>query len=151
MTEVATVRCLAGRGLEGDRFLDYRPDHPGQITFFAEEVFIELRSALGIHDRSPAVLRRNALVRGCDLTTLIGREFTVQGRHFWGVEECRPCHWMDQAFGAGAEAWLRGRGGLRAKILTDGWLRADVGGGEGFESFAGTGSLELACFASCSP
>ena len=25
--------------------------------------------------------------------------------------------------GPGAEAWLRGRGGLRCRILTDGWLR----------------------------
>jgi hypothetical protein len=29
---------------------------------------------------------------------------------------------MDQAVGPGAEAWLKGRGGLRARILTDGDL-----------------------------
>ena len=32
---------------------------------------------------------------------------------------------MDQAVGPGAEAWLRGRGGLRARILSDGWLKMD--------------------------
>jgi hypothetical protein len=30
---------------------------------------------------------------------------------------------MDGALGPGANAWLRGRGGLRARILTDGVLR----------------------------
>ncbi len=41
---------------------------------------------------------------------------------FFGTEECRPCYWMDGALGPGAHAWLRGRGGLRARILSDGWL-----------------------------
>jgi hypothetical protein len=30
---------------------------------------------------------------------------------------------MDRVLAPGAEAWLKGRGGLRAKILSDGWLR----------------------------
>jgi hypothetical protein len=32
---------------------------------------------------------------------------------------------MDQAFGEGAEDALRGKGGLRAKILDDGVLRTE--------------------------
>jgi len=36
--------------------------------------------------------------------------------------ESKPCYWMDQAVGPGAEEWLRGNGGLRAKILRDGPL-----------------------------
>jgi MOSC domain-containing protein YiiM len=47
----------------------------------------------------------------------------LQGVRFAGVEECRPCYWMDQAVGPGADAWLRGRGGLRARIVSDGPLR----------------------------
>ena len=60
---------------------------------------------------------------GVDLNTLVGKEFEVQGVTFRGREECRPCYWMDQSFGPGAEAALRGRGGLRAEILADGILR----------------------------
>jgi MOSC domain-containing protein YiiM len=122
--EVETIECLAGRGLRGDRFLDYKADYAGQITFFASEVFTELCAALGVRDRTPAVLRRNVLARGADLNALVGREFTVQGVRFAGMAECKPCHWMDAAFAPGAEEWLRGRGGLRARILTDGVLRA---------------------------
>jgi hypothetical protein len=33
---------------------------------------------------------------------------------------------MDLAIAPGAEAVLQGRGGLRAKILTDGKLRVDI-------------------------
>ncbi|MDP1579936.1 MAG: molybdenum cofactor biosysynthesis protein [Candidatus Didemnitutus sp.] len=120
---VEQVECVAGRGLRGDRFLDYKPDYKGQITFFAMEVFEALRTAVGAPDTSPSAVRRNVLTRGVDLNTLIGWEFEVQGVRFLGVEECKPCYWMDGAIGPGAEEWLKGRGGLRAKIVSDGWLR----------------------------
>jgi ferredoxin len=71
------------------------------------------------------VLRRNLVVSGTDLNTLIGVEFELQTVVLRGVEECRPCYWMDRALGPGAERWLRGRGGLRCQVLTSGWLRAE--------------------------
>jgi molybdopterin-guanine dinucleotide biosynthesis protein A len=131
MTPVATVECVAGRGLRGDRFWDHKPDFPGQITFFAEEVHRALLREQRPVPCPPGVYRRNAITRGVELNELINREFTVQGVRFLGVAECKPCHWMDQAVGPGAEVWLRGRGGLRAKILTDGPLRVDCAGAAG--------------------
>lgn len=126
LQEVPAVECLAGRGLVGDRFLDYKHDYAGQITFFAGEVYDEIRQALQQSDRPAAVFRRNVLTRGVDLNALIGQEFEVQGVRFVGTRECSPCYWMDQAFAPGAEAWLKGRGGLRARILSSGWLKVDV-------------------------
>ena len=125
LVEVAEIECVAGRGLRGDRFFDYKPDYKGQVTLFSAEVFETLRAAFSLPEASPAALRRNLLVRGADLNGLIGKSFELQGVRLEGVEECRPCHWMDQALAPGAEAWLRGRGGLRCRILTDGWLRRD--------------------------
>ena len=58
-----------------------------------------------------------------DLAQLIDREFCVQGIWFRGAAECKPCYWMDGALAKGTEAWLRGKGGLRARIMTDGILR----------------------------
>jgi MOSC domain-containing protein YiiM len=70
----------------------------------------------------PELARRNVLTRVIDLDSLIGTEFEVQGVRFAGTEECRPCY-MNRAFGDDrVEAWLRGRGGLRSQILTDGVL-----------------------------
>jgi MOSC domain-containing protein YiiM len=121
--EVDSVECVANRGLRGDRFFDHKENYKGQVTLFSAEVFDELRLALNLPEARPAALRRNLLVAGLDLNELIGRDFILQGVRLAGTEECRPCYWMDEALGPGAEAWLRGRGGLRCRILSDGWLR----------------------------
>jgi len=123
IVEVASVECVAGQGLRGDRFFGYRPDFRGQITFFSWEVFTELRRELNLPEAHPHALRRNAITKGADLNRLVGETFSLQGITFLGIEECRPCYWMESALGPGAEAWLKGRGGLRAKILSDGVLR----------------------------
>jgi MOSC domain-containing protein YiiM len=66
------------------------------------------------------------MTRDVDLNELIGQDFEIQGVHFHGTEECRPCYWMDRAIAPGAEEFLKGRGGLRAKILTDGQLHSNA-------------------------
>jgi len=124
--ELEQIRCVAGRGVEGDRYFDHKVDFKGQITFFANEVYEALCAQFNRCDKPPSVFRRNVITRGADLESLIAREFEVQGVRFLGVESCKPCYWMDQAFGPGAEAALHGRGGLRARILSDGLLRVNV-------------------------
>jgi len=127
IVEVEAVECVAGRGLRGDRFFDFKDDYKGQITFFAWETLEAMRRELGLHEAPAAATRRNVITEGLDLNALIGREFELQGVRFFGVEECRPCYWMNRAFGdERVETWLRGRGGLRARILTSGWLRRDT-------------------------
>ncbi|CAM3109911.1 MOSC domain-containing protein [Rariglobus hedericola] len=123
---VSEIECVAGHGIRGDRYFDYKPDYKGQITFFAAEIYDELCATFlplaGTHPE-PSAFRRNVITRGIDLNTLIGQQFTIQGITFLGTAECSPCHWMDQAFAPRAHAALKDHGGLRAKILTDGWLR----------------------------
>jgi MOSC domain-containing protein YiiM len=121
--ERAAIRCVAGHGIEDDRFFDHKENYKGQITFFSWDIFEALRAATGATACAPSAMRRNVLLAGLDLNTLVGRRFALQGVIFEGTEECRPCAWMDQAVGAGAEVFLRGRGGLRGRILTDGTLR----------------------------
>lgn len=116
---------MAGRGVRGDRFFDFKENYKGQITFFAIEVFDELCRELKVENIQPGATRRNVITQGVDLNTLIGRSFTVQNVQFEGVAECAPCYWMDQAIAPGTERWLSGRGGLRARILTNGVLRVD--------------------------
>ena len=126
IVEVDEVRCVAGQGIEGDRFFGYKKNYKGQITFFAWEVYEKLCEQLGLRP-SPQVLRRNVITRGTDLNSLIGKRFELQGVEFEGTEECRPCYWMDQAFGEGANEALKGFGGLRARILTSGVLHRNCG------------------------
>ena len=122
--EVAVLECVAGRGVRGDRYFDFKDDYKGQITFFSLDVFDELCVALNLHDCSPATARRNVITRGVELTEFIDNEFEIQGVRFYGTQECAPCYWMDRAFAPGTEEFLRGHGGLRAKILSDGVLRS---------------------------
>jgi MOSC domain-containing protein YiiM len=124
--EVSSIECVAGRGIRGDRYFDFKDDYKGQITFFSLEVFDALCHTLGVEGCAPGAVRRNVFTRGVDLNTLIGEDFEVQGVRFHGTQECAPCYWMDRAVAPEAEKFLRGRGGLRAKILSDGVLHSSA-------------------------
>jgi MOSC domain-containing protein YiiM len=122
MVDVPRVACRAGWGLEGDRFYGYRPGYRGQVTFFAWETFQAAKKKFRRPKLSASAFRRNVITEGIDLNTLIGRRFTLEGIEFEGMEESRPCHWMNEVVAPGAEDWLRGQGGLRTRVLTDGFL-----------------------------
>jgi len=126
--EVAEVEVVAGKGIVGDRFFGWKDNYAGQVTFFSLETHESLCAELGVWDRDASVYRRNLIVQGADLNALIGREFDLQGARFVGVSEAKPCYWMNQAFGPGAEAALDGRGGLRARVLSNGILRSTPAG-----------------------
>jgi MOSC domain-containing protein YiiM len=125
MLRMESVECVAGRGLRGDRFFGYRPEYKGQVTLFSFEVLAALREEFALPQLSAAALRRNLLVEGLDLTGCIARKFALQDIELEGMEECRPCHWMNEAVAPGAEDWMRGRGGLRCRVHGTGWLRCE--------------------------
>lgn len=114
------VELVAGRGVVGDRFFDYEEDYKGQITFFDWAVYEGVMAEFGREDLESSVFRRNVVVSGLDLNSLIGKVFEVGGVRFSGSCECKPCFWMDEAVADGCEDFLKGRGGLRARILDDG-------------------------------
>tara|TARA_Y100000588_G_scaffold181199_1_gene194988 strand:- start:1681 stop:2181 length:501 start_codon:yes stop_codon:yes gene_type:complete len=117
-----TVHCVAGSGLEGDRFFDYKEDFKGQATFFSAEVADALRGHFEDVFFENSAFRRNLITRGVDLNALIGRRFKVGDVEFEGTEESAPCEWMDEAVGPGAREFLEGNGGLRVRIMTSGTL-----------------------------
>jgi MOSC domain-containing protein YiiM len=123
LVEISEIECVAGHGIRGDRFFDYRDNYKGQITLFSREVFDLMSGTFGLTNKSPGVLRRNLLVSGIELNELIGADFTVQGVQFRGTAHCKPCYWMNTAVAPGAEEFLANRGGLRARILSDGRVR----------------------------
>lgn len=121
--DVDEIWCVAGKGIAGDRYFGHKKGYKGQITFFEEETYQDLCVQFGLWDRGPEVFRRNVITRGGRLNELIGVEFELQGVHFFGTEECRPCYWMNRVFAAETEQAMKGRGGLRAEIRSDGLLR----------------------------
>lgn len=123
---VPEIECVAGMGLRGDRYFGFKPDFKGQVTFFDADAVDAVREHFSLPDLPSSVFRRNLIVRGVDLAAWVGKRFRFQGIEFEGSEECKPCYWMDQVTGPGAETFLTAdfRGGLRARILSDGILRA---------------------------
>ncbi len=117
------IELLAGRGIEGDRFLDFKDGYKGQITFIDQAVV----EAVRFHAMNPGLpalsFRRNVVIDGLDLTALVGKQFRLGGLLFEGTQECSPCHWMDEACGTpGTEKLMKGQGGLRCRILDSGTL-----------------------------
>ena len=120
----ATLR--AGQGIVGDRYFGVAAHFDAQITFVAWEVFHAVLAEFGLAGLSPQVTRRNVVTEGINLNQLLGQEFTITSGggavRFLGAKPCSPCAWMDAVIAPGAHKFLKGRGGLRARVLSDGVL-----------------------------
>ncbi len=126
--EVGSVRAVAGRGLEGDRYFEARGTwsrHPGgarEITLIDADDLDDAALEFGVELRNGAH-RRNVVTRGVDLRDLIGKRFWVGGALCEGLRDCAPCGHMERLAAPGARAALEGRGGLRAEIRESGLIR----------------------------
>ncbi len=126
MRELSEVECIAGRGLRGDRYCDGRLHRKGQVTLIHERAIQEIRDAFQLGTIPAENFRRNLVVRGVELDKLLHKRFEIDGVLFEGSQECKPCQWMDRVIAPGAMEFMREnyRGGLRAKILTDGIIKS---------------------------
>lgn len=111
------IRLSQGRGLKDDRFEFSK--YP--ITFFSLEVAEEVCSSLEI-DFDIKLFRRNIIISGVHLNSLIGKRFKIGDIEFEGLAHCSPCTWMNAVMKKGAYAQMRGRGGLRVKVINGGIL-----------------------------
>lgn len=124
VTEYEEIELVSGKGIPGDRFFSWKEDYKGQVTLIDLSVIEEVRRYSCRPDLAATAFRRNVVISGADLNALIGQVFWLGGVLLEGTEECRPCYWMDQACGKeGTEVIMRGRGGLRCRILEGGRLR----------------------------
>jgi MOSC domain-containing protein YiiM len=116
---VDSVRALAGRGLDGNRyFFDEAP--PGcALTLIAAEAVEALEREHGITVEAAAT-RRNVVTRGIDVNELVGKRFRVGAVECEGVELCEPCAHLQSMTKPGVIKGLAHRGGLNADILSDG-------------------------------
>lgn len=124
ISRVDRVECVAGRGLSGDRYFGGKPNQKSQVTLMARQAIEEIRIEFGLPDLPASVFRRNLVVDGPPLSELLGERFWIQGVEFEGSQECAPCLWMDRMVADGAKRFMSEhfRGGLRARILSDGIL-----------------------------
>ena len=137
MESLGSVRAVPGLGLEGDRYFlgtgtySPKPSHgKREVTLIETEtvaaLFDGVQNAeghrLGIK-LSPAETRRNIATSGVPLNHLVDREFWVGPVLLVGTRLCEPCKHLEDLTHKGVLAALIHRGGLRARILTEGVIR----------------------------
>ena len=120
-----TIECVTQKGIVGDRFFDLRDDYDGQVTFMNSEVVEVIKKEhQGLFDNEVKAehFRRNIMISGVNVIELIGKCFTIDGVTFEGIKHCAPCRWMDIMMGKGVMKLMKGRGGLRARVVSGGTL-----------------------------
>lgn len=87
-----------------------------KIETFARESKLEFTA---IH------ARRNIVTCGVDLNELVGKEFMAGPVRVRGMRLCEPCSYLAKISYPEALRGLVHKGGLRARILSEGVIRVD--------------------------
>ena len=111
---VDSVRAVAGKGLEGDRYFFEAGAKPGQALTLVEG---DVVANVGLQ---PGETRRQLTVSGTGLNDLVGRRFRVGDVECYGVELCEPCSHLEGMTRPGIMKDLVHRAGINADILNDG-------------------------------
>lgn len=125
LVAVERVEAIAGRGLRGDRYAEeageFSDGTSGErdITLIAAEALERLERDHGI-ELSHLESRRNVLVRGIDVNTLVGRRFRIGEIECVGNELAEPCSYLQKLTQPGVLRGLVGDGGLRGGIVHGG-------------------------------
>ncbi|MGK3957817.1 MOSC domain-containing protein [Arthrobacter sp. R4] len=125
-TDADRFELVAGKGIVGDRFFGKAAHMDAAVTVMAVEALESIAAELGTAPFNPLLTRRNVILRGADLPPLLGGEFALESHgnvaRFKAGRPAHPCAWMDQMLAPGAHKAMRGRGGIRCQVLSDGVL-----------------------------
>ncbi len=120
------VHVIPGLGIEGDRYFqvsgisDPSPKTGRQITLIELEAIEDMcRDGIQIAQDQT---RRNIITQGISLNDLIGKVFTVGSVELLGIRLCEPCDYLASRTDPRVMQSMAHRGGLRADILTDGYI-----------------------------
>jgi MOSC domain-containing protein YiiM len=124
MIEHQSIRAIAGKGLEGDRYVletgFYSDGQDGrQLTLIERESLETLKADHGV-ELLPIECRRNLMTSGVRLNDLVGKRFRVGDVECQGIRLCPPCNHLEDLTRPGMLRGLVYSGGLRAHVLNDG-------------------------------
>ncbi|MEH2560830.1 hypothetical protein V1289_000457 [Bradyrhizobium sp. AZCC 2289] len=128
MRAVSSVTLIAGRGIEGDRYMisegfySHRRLEDQQITLFEFETLVALKRDAKV-DLGPEEHRRNVTVEGVPLNHLVGRRFWLGETLLEATRLTEPCRHLEKVTGKAIAKHLINRAGLYCKILDGGIVR----------------------------
>ncbi|WP_043361525.1 MOSC domain-containing protein [Belnapia sp. F-4-1] len=133
MEELPEATCVAGRGIEGDRYFlgtgTYSPKPDvREVTLIEQEALDALARNDPPLQGGPIVLapeqhRRNLTVRGVPLNHLVGRRFQVGEVILRGGRLNFPCKYLEELLGMPVYLPLYNRSGLNCGIERGGIIR----------------------------
>ncbi len=117
------ITVVTGTGVDDDYHSKKKPGGDRQVTLIQAEHFAVIAANTGRDSVSPELFRRNIVVRGIELTSLIGCRFRIGEALLEGTGPCTPCSRMDENLGQGGRLAMKGLGGLTAKVIEPGRIR----------------------------
>jgi MOSC domain-containing protein YiiM len=125
-TDARQVEMVAGKGIVGDRFFGKAAHMDAAVTLFAVEALESIADELGTGPLDPLLTRRNVFLRGAELAPLLGHDFALESGggqvQLHAGRPAHPCAWMDRMLAPGAHKAMRGRGGIRCRVVSGGVL-----------------------------
>lgn len=119
------VTVAVGTGVDGDYHSKKKPGGERQVTLIQAEHFTVIAANTGRDSVSPESFRRNIVMRGIELNSLIGHRFRIGEALLEGTGPCPPCSRMDENLGQGGCLAMKGLGGLTAKVIEPGRIRVN--------------------------
>lgn len=125
------VEAIAGQGLAGDRYANHAgtftndPRYPQtgrHVTLISAEALDRVARETDV-DLAPGAHRRNLVVRGLDVDSLLGKRFRIGAVECVGIRPCPPCPHLERLTRTGIIRALVHDGGVRAEFLSSGTIR----------------------------
>jgi MOSC domain-containing protein YiiM len=121
------LRLVAGKGIEGDRYMigqesgfySHTPEEGRQITLFEVETLEALARDARI-TLLPEEHRRNVTVEGVPLNHLVGRKFWLGQTLLEATRLSTPCRHIEEILGKAVFDPMINRSGLNCRILEGG-------------------------------
>ena len=128
MNEALILKCIAGKGIDGDRYMlgtgtySKKPEPGRQLTIIESEE-LEALIKIGLHCTSNQS-RRNIISRGISLNNLVGKKIMVGEVKLMVHRLCQPCTYLEKKLKQpGLKDALWDKGGVKCEILTDGNIK----------------------------
>jgi len=130
--EVVEARLVNNKGIVGDRFFGVEkfkmPN--GNLKFFGKSrnvslISLDVLNNINIKFKlSGGDIRRNLVVSGINLESLVDKNFKIGNVEFLGVDVCKGCKHIEEINNIkGLAKELFFKGGIRAKVLNDGVIK----------------------------